>query len=79
LNDIPVFHELWGDAAAYFRKDDPADLARVSNELSSNQELRDQLASRAFVCAGQKFAAARMVAQYENSYHQVVSRTEKVA
>ena len=79
MNDIPVFHELWGDAAAYFRKDDPADLARVNKELSSNQELRDRLANQAFVCACQKFAAPRMVAQYETSYHQVVSRAEQVA
>jgi glycosyltransferase involved in cell wall biosynthesis len=79
MNDIPVFHELWGDAAAYFRKDDPADLARVSSELSRNHELREQLSNRAFVRACQKFAAPRMVVQYEDSYQQVVSRTEKVA
>jgi glycogen synthase len=79
MNDIPVFHELWGDAAAYFRKDDPADLARVTQELSRNRELREQLANQAWLRACQKFSAARMVDQYETSYHQVVSQTEKVA
>jgi len=79
MNDLPVFHELWGDAAAYFRKDDPADLARLSEELSSNHALRDRFANRAFLRACQKFAATRMVAEYENAYHQVTSRTEKFA
>jgi glycosyltransferase involved in cell wall biosynthesis len=79
MNDLPVFHELWGDAAAYFRKDDPADLARLSEELSSNHALRDRFANRALLRACQKFAATRMVAEYENAYHQVTSRTEKFA
>jgi len=79
MNDIPVFHELWGDAVAYFRKDDPVDLARALNELSHNPELRNRLANRAFLRACQKFTASRMVAEYESAYHQVASRMEKVA
>ena len=78
MNDLPVFHELWGDAATYFRKDDPADLSRAIHELGINYELREQIANRAFLRACQKFAAARMVAEYESAYHQVASRTEKV-
>lgn len=79
MNDISVFHELWGDAAAYFRKDDPADLSRVLAELTQNPELRNRLANRAFLRACQKFTASRMVAEYESAYHQVASRMEKVA
>ena len=79
MNDIPVFHELWGDAATYFRKDDAADLSRTLNELRQNPELRNRLANKAFLRACQKFTASRMVAEYESAYHQVASRMEKVA
>jgi len=79
MNDIHVFHELWGEAVAYFRKDDPVDLARALNELSHNPELQNRLANRAFLRACQKFTASRMVAEYESAYHQVASRMEKVA
>ncbi len=79
MNDIPVFHELWGDAATYFRKDDPADLSRTLNELSQAPELRNRLANKAFFRACQKFTASRMVAEYESAYHQVAAPVEKVA
>jgi glycogen(starch) synthase len=79
MNDIPVFHELWGDAATYFRKDDPADLSRTLNELRQTPDLRNRLANKAFLRACQKFTASRMVAEYESAYHQVASRMEKVA
>jgi glycogen synthase len=79
MNDLPVFRELWGDSATYYRKDDPADLARVSTELSSKDEWREELAQKALLRACQKFTAARMVAEYESAYHQVASRTERVA
>jgi len=77
MNDIPVFHELWGDAATYFRKDDPADLSRALANLSQNPELRNRLANKAFLRACQKFTASCMVAEYESAYHQVA--LEKVA
>ncbi len=79
MNDIPVFHELWGDAATYFRKNDADDLARALADLQQNPALRDQLANKAFRRACQKFTASRMVAEYESAYHQVSSRVEKVA
>lgn len=79
MNDIPVFHELWGEAATYFRKDDPADLKRVTNELGQNHMLREQLAQKALLRCRQRFTAARMVKQYESAYEQVVSQTEEVA
>jgi glycosyltransferase involved in cell wall biosynthesis len=79
MNDIPVFHELWGDAATYFRKDDPADLSRALANLSNHPELRNRLANKAFLRACQKFTASRMVAEYESAYHQVASPVEKVA
>ena len=79
MNDIPVFHELWGNSATYFRKDEPADLSRALAQLSNNPELRNRLANKAFLRACQKFTASRMVAEYESAYHQVASPVEKVA
>src|SRR5216117_1652909 len=37
-NELPVFHELWGDAACYFRHNDPQDLEYVLGELSNSPE-----------------------------------------
>ncbi len=40
VSDIPVFHEVYGDAAAYFNQNDPNDIARVIKEtLPHTKEL----------------------------------------
>src|SRR5437763_11870154 len=36
LNDNPVFHELWGDAGVYFKKDDAVDLAYMLEKLRND-------------------------------------------
>jgi glycosyltransferase involved in cell wall biosynthesis len=72
MNDIPVFHELWGDAALYFQKDDPVDLAQVIARLG-RADLRCEFGERALRRAREKFTASRMVAQYEGAYRQVAS------
>jgi glycogen synthase len=73
VNDNPVFHELWGDAAVYFTKDDARDLARVIAELRENPELRCDYGARAYQTACAKFVAARMVQQYESIYADVAA------
>jgi glycosyltransferase involved in cell wall biosynthesis len=73
MNDNPVFHELWGDAAIYFRKDDPDDLARVLNSLQASPGLRQQYGARAYDTACTKFTASRMVQQYQEIYQDVCS------
>src|SRR3989338_6349809 len=40
VSDIPVFHEVYGDAAAYFDQNDPQDIAHVIKEtLPKSREL----------------------------------------
>ena len=78
MNDLPVFHELWGDAAYYFTRNDPEDLARRIRELSEDSGLRREFADRAFARANQLFTAGKMVDQYESLY-QSVCAAEKVA
>ena len=78
MNDISVFHELWGDAALYFRKDDTVDLTRVLSDLRSNTDLQRELGNRALVRARQMFTTSRMVEEYENAYQQVASSLERV-
>jgi len=73
MNDNPVFHELWGEAAIYFEKNNPDDLARVLGELQSNRNLREDYAQRAHETASAKFTAERMVSEYEKTYQDVGS------
>jgi len=78
MNDLPVFHELWGEAAYYFQRNDPEDLARRVRELSEDSDLRREFANRAYVRSCRQFTAENMVRQYETLYHSVCA-AEKVA
>jgi len=73
LNDNPAFHELWGDAGLYFKKDDAEDLARLINELRNDPELRQEYGQRAYEVALEKFSAVAMVEQYERIYQDVAA------
>ena len=68
LNDIPVFHELWGDSAHYFRRNDPEDLEIAIRVLNGNPELRKEYGDLAYRRAQEKFRAEAMVDQYEQLY-----------
>jgi glycogen(starch) synthase len=71
-NDIPVFHELWGDAALYFRKNDAKSLADAIAFLAANPKIRREYAERAYRCALEKFTADRMISDYEKLYGKLV-------
>lgn len=73
-NDIPIFRELWGDSAIYFRRNDPDALADAIRTLRENSEMRDEYAQRAWQRARECFDSQRMVSQYEALYSQVTSR-----
>jgi glycosyltransferase involved in cell wall biosynthesis len=73
MNDNPVFHELWGDAAIYFDKNDAVDLGRRLDQLRTNPGLREEYAVRAYDIAAAKFTASRMVGEYENVYQSICS------
>jgi len=67
-NDIPVFHELWGDSAFYFRRNDPDGLATAICILSQDTPLRHHHADQAYRHARIRFDSRRMVKEYENLY-----------
>jgi glycogen synthase len=77
-NDIPVFRELWGESAFYFRQDDGKDLARSIRRLSGDHELRKTYSDAAYERACERFTAERMVDHYERLY-QTVTTAERVA
>jgi glycosyltransferase involved in cell wall biosynthesis len=71
-NDIPSFHELWGDTALYFRRNDGADLAEKIGQLAADPALRRTYALRAYRRALQLFTAERMVNEYLQLYCSLV-------
>lgn len=78
LNDNPVFHELWEDCGVFFEKDDKDDLTRAITELRCDPARREEYATQSYRIACQKFAASRMVEQYEQVYERI-SSTAKIA
>ncbi len=77
-NDIPSFHELWGDTALYFRRNDGADLAEKIRQLASDPARRRTYALRAYRRAQQRFTGERMVNEYLQLYCSLVG-TEALA
>ncbi len=78
-NDIPTFHEIWGEAACYFRYNDADDLARTLDRLHRDRELRLTYANLAYHRARQRYTAARMVDDYMNLYESLVPAGAAVA
>lgn len=77
-NDIPAFHELWGETAYYFRYNDADSLASAIRRLSSDRDLRVTYANLAYHHARQRFTADRMVDEYMALYHSMI-RAEAAA
>jgi glycosyltransferase involved in cell wall biosynthesis len=77
-NDIPTFHELWGNTAYYFRYNDADSLASAIRRLSSDRDLRVNYANLAYHHARQRFTADRKVDEYVALYHSLV-RAEAAA
>jgi glycosyltransferase involved in cell wall biosynthesis len=73
MNDNAVFHELWGDSALYFRKNDSDDLARLVTELRQDPTLRADYADRAYQRARLKFTGSQMVTEYEKLYSEIAA------
>lgn len=74
LNDIPVFRELWGDAAFYFDRDDANSLAQAISVVSEFSSLRRLLGDLAYERARTQFESQRMIRQYEELYSSLVGR-----
>jgi len=72
VNDLPVFHELWGDAACYFRQNDPDSLAEAIAFVAGRPDRSADYGNRAYARAIEKFTADRMVTDYERLYGKLV-------
>ena len=72
VNDIPTFHELWGDTAYYFRCNDAQSLGQAIERLHCDRELRLTYANMAYQRARQRFTADRMVEDYIHLYQTLV-------
>jgi glycogen(starch) synthase len=71
-NDIPSFREVWGQAACYFRENDPISLSETIQRLHGDRELRLTFANLAYNRARQWFTADRMVEEYMKLYQSLV-------
>ncbi len=71
-NDLPVFHELWGEAACYFRKNDAQSLADAITFLAAHPDRRSGYAEHAYRCGVEKFNNQRMISEYERLYCKLV-------
>jgi glycogen synthase len=60
-NDIPVYRELWGDAALYFERNNADSLAEVLLQLDHDREMTRLYGTRAYNRARERFTARRMV------------------
>jgi glycogen synthase len=78
-NDIPVFRELWGETACYFRHNDPEHLAATIRKLRDDRDLRMTYANLAYRRAQQRFTAERMVNDYLALYRSMVPAGVAVA
>lgn len=78
-NDIPTFHELWGDSAYYFRYNDASSLQAAIERMASDRELRITYANLAYHHARERFTAERMVDEYLGLYQSLVAAEVKAA
>lgn len=79
LNDIPPLRELWGNAAVYFRANDPVSLSETLRMLIDDVQLRRNYANRAFQRARECFNAQRMTDCYIQLYRSIAARRVSAA
>lgn len=72
LNDIPSYHEVWRGAAAYFRRNDGADLARQLGDLANHEGKRQRLADAARNRALNLYPRQAMADGYERLYRRLL-------
>ena len=71
-SDMPSLREVWGDAAIYFRNNDPKHLEATMYDVCAQPRVLDDFASRAFNRARSTFTADRMAEQYLAMYRSLV-------
>lgn len=72
LSDIPVFHEINGDAAVYFDQNDPQDIAKVISETLADKELTKEMIRRGYKQAA-KYSWEKCVGQTYKAYESCLS------
>ena len=71
-NDIPTFHQVWGDDALYFHRNDAASLGAMLKALADEPALCLEYANRAYQRALQRYTSDRMVSDYMTLYSTLV-------
>lgn len=71
-NDIPTFHEVWGDDAIYFQRNDAASLRAALGDLLTDPTLSAGYGARAHLRALNLYSAPRMAAAYYQLYQQLL-------
>lgn len=74
-NDIPIFREVWGDAAMYFERNNAESLAETIRMLSEDRELCRAYGNLAYQRARERFTAKRMVDEYLQLYRSLLKKS----
>jgi len=72
-SDIESLREIWGNAAVFFRNNDPESLRNALTRLTEDPVFRQIFANRACDHARRWFSAERMVEQYANLYRKLLA------
>lgn len=73
VSDIPVFHEVAGDAGVFVDKDSPDAVAAGLERVQSNPEHARELGERAKRRIRENFTLTRTAQCYEDAYREIVS------
>lgn len=71
VSDIPVFHEVYGDAAVYFDQNDPKDVARVILATIRDRKLVAKQVAKGYAQAA-KYSWEKMVEETAGIYREVL-------
>ncbi len=71
-NDIPTFHEVWGDDAIYFAYNDATALRHALTDLLIDDTRAAHYGARAHLRALTRYSAERMAADYYQLYRQLL-------
>ena len=73
-NDLPSYHEVWGDVAVYVQRNDAADLARCLDGLAASPERLAELQAAAYARA-LRYTADVMADRYVTLYRQLIDHS----
>jgi glycosyltransferase involved in cell wall biosynthesis len=72
VSDIPVFHEVLGDAAVYFNQNDPEDMARVIKKTLGDMRGLREMKEKGYRQA-KKYSWEKLVRETYKVYESCVS------